>query len=98
MKNAAEFLDTGDTPGPKRRRSAVGSGLLANMKRMRVGDRHYIESTPEAYAAAQRNVGSLLSRKPDDLGGREYRTGLFTAVAAGRAADVRYLVCVERTK
>jgi hypothetical protein len=99
--SARNFLDIDAgpevPPDPKCRRSIRDGSLLGAMKRMRVGDRHYAESTIERYAALQRQVGTYVSRKDAGLGGRKFSTALFTAVSASRAGDVRHLVCIERT-
>lgn len=65
---------------------------------MSVGDRIYVETTLVEYPATMRSYVTPKSRRPPELEGRDFNSTLFTCIAAARAGDVRYLVCVERTR
>lgn len=69
--------------------------FLASM--LEVGHRDYIETTLNDYAQVMRTVNTPKSRRPKELAGKEFTTTLLTAVGT-KAGDVRYLVCIERTK
>ena len=69
--------------------------FLASM--MEVGHRDYIETDLHNYAQIMRTVNTPKSRRPEALAGKEFTTQLFTAVGS-KAGDIRYLVCIERTK
>lgn len=62
---------------------------------MGVGERRYYETTLQRYAHDMRTYCTPKTRRPKELAGREFSASLFTAV--GHAADIRYLICVERT-
>ena len=64
---------------------------------LEVGHRDYIETTLNDYAQVMRTVNTPKSRRPKELAGKEFTTTLLTAVGT-KAGDVRYLVCIERTK
>lgn len=61
-----------------------------------VGERRYVETTLDKYLGDMRTINTPLSRRPAELHGREYTANLFTAVSAGKAGDVRYILCIER--
>jgi hypothetical protein len=98
--SASNFLDMGEPEQapesrPKRlKRAAPGHGLDSVLKRMRVTDRHYLETTLKSYASRQ----SAVSHAAKELGGRKFSASLLTAIGVNRAGDVRYLICIERTK
>lgn len=60
------------------------------------GERRYFETTLAASGAEMSRRLVPRSRRPEGLRGREFRASLHTAVAASNAADVRYLICIER--
>jgi hypothetical protein len=62
-----------------------------------VGERRYVDTTLAEFSAVMR-AASTRSRFPEHMKTWRFATGLFTAVAAASAADVRYLVSVERVK
>jgi len=61
-------------------------------------ERRYIESTLDRYQNQMRIMNTPKSRRPSQLHGLEFSTNLFTAVSAGKLGEIRYLICVERTK
>ena len=69
--------------------------FLASM--LEVSHREYIETTLDKYAHVMRTVNTPKSRRPKEMEGMEFTTTLLTAVGS-TAGDIRYLVCVERTK
>ena len=62
------------------------------------GERRYLETTLNNYAAKMRTVNTAKSRRPKCLEGREFSASLFTAISSSKAGDVRYLICIERRK
>lgn len=62
-----------------------------------VGGREYVEVTLENYAQVMRTANTPKSRRPTVLSGKEFTSSFLTAVGT-KAGDVRYLVCIERTK
>lgn len=70
----------------------------ATLAAMAVGERQYYETTLDRYAHDMRTRNTCRSRRPKLLKGREFTATLFTAVAAGSAGDVRYVICLERVK
>lgn len=69
----------------------------ARLLALDVGERFYVETTPEDYPAAMRHSNTPRTRRPADLAGREFTSSLWTAVGSA-AGQIRYLVCVERVK
>lgn len=63
-----------------------------------VGERRYLETTPEDYPQTMRTVNTPVTRRPAVLQGREFSASLFTAIAARKVGEVRYLICIERVK
>ncbi len=63
-----------------------------------VGERRYVETTLETYAADMRRINTPKSRRPEKLSGVEFHTTLFTCVSCRAAKDVRRLICIERVK
>lgn len=64
---------------------------------LQVGMRIYAETTYLEAANTMRRLNPPTSRRPAHMRLWVFRTELLTAVCAGNAADVRYLVCVTRT-
>lgn len=60
------------------------------------GERRYVECTIDDYANKMRTACAPRSRRPPELAGREFTAQLFTAVAANKVGEIRYLICVER--
>jgi hypothetical protein len=63
-----------------------------------IGERRYVETTLKTYPAQMRTMNAPRSRRPESISGWEFTSILLTAVATGNAGDIRYLICVERTK
>jgi hypothetical protein len=63
---------------------------------MEVGDVCYFPTTLDRYQADQRYLNPARSRRPSWMADRVLTCSLFTAVSAGKAGDVRYLIAVER--
>ena len=61
-----------------------------------VGERRYVDTTIEKYASDMRTINTPNSRRPALLKGRKFSASLFTAVAANKAGEIRYLICIER--
>jgi hypothetical protein len=68
----------------------------AYLASMAAGERRYLETTLAGYAATMRTVNTPKSRRPEAMHCMEFATVLYTAIAAGNCADVRYLISVER--
>lgn len=61
-------------------------------------ERRYVDTTLETYSSDMRVINTPKSRRPMILAGMEFKTQLFTAICAGNAGDVRYILSVERVK
>lgn len=72
--------------------------LQHSLSTLEVGERWYIETELENYRYLQSRLSLPMSRRADIMKTREFQMQLFTAVSNRKAGDVRYLVCVERTK
>lgn len=91
--------DTASTSILHRRKKAFVEGSTHDLlSKLAVGERMYVEATLDNYQAIQRRLAAPRSRRPEALRDHEFSTQLFTALAANKAGDIRYLVCVERTK
>lgn len=62
-----------------------------------LGERHYVECELDEYQRIQSRALQI-GRLPEAISHMRFKTQLVTAVAAGRAGDIRYLVCIERTE
>jgi hypothetical protein len=83
-------------PGVKRGTNAGSRN--AWLESFDICERRYIETTLEGYAADMRGYNTPLTRRPDSLAGHVFTCALITGVANGKAGDIRYLVCIERTQ
>ena len=80
-----------------RKSRAPGKGSVhEKLARLDVGELHWFETTLADYAVLQRSVRVTNTRRPLATRGMEFTSKLFTAVGAGSASDIRYLVCAER--
>lgn len=65
------------------------------LSEFRLGECRYVETTIAEYAGVMRATSGQ-SRFPRGMEGYRFTALLYTAIAASNAADVRYLVRVER--
>ena len=63
-----------------------------------LGEKRYVETTPETYASDMRIMCTPKSRRPLEAAGKEWSASLFTCISASDFRDVRYVICVERTE
>ena len=80
---------------PHKAHAGSRNAILAAMQ---VGDRRYVETTPEKYQATMRLENTPNTRRPPELEGRKFRTTLYTAVGAGKVGNIKYVICIERLK
>ena len=66
------------------------------LSRLAPGGRLYVETTYADVPNVMRRYNPAKARRPAALRTAVFKTELLTAVCAGNAHDVRYLVCVER--
>lgn len=64
----------------------------------KVGEKRYVETSPDRYASDMRTINTPLSRRTGIVANMRFTTKLFTAVSAGKLGDIRHLICVERIK
>jgi hypothetical protein len=83
-------------PGVKRGTNAGSRN--AWLESFDIGERRYIETRLERYAADMRGYNTPGTRRPDSLAGRVFTCALITGVAHARAGDIRYLICIERAE
>lgn len=69
----------------------------ARLKALDVGASVWIETTLDRWPRDMSAALVARSRRSPDLAGREFSAGLFTAVSAQRAGDIRYVIRLERT-
>lgn len=69
--------------------------LNATLNAMQVGERVFLESTPESYSTVQRQVSSK-TRRPSCMAGMTFSTNVYTAVQVQAVGKTVILVCVER--
>jgi hypothetical protein len=81
----------------KRQNANPGSNN-AWLETFALGERRYLETTIEGYGSQMRIINTPKSRRPLSLQEREYSTQLFTAVAACKVGEIRWLLCIERIK
>lgn len=63
-----------------------------------IGERRYVETTIDAFPRDMSTINTPPSRRPASMRDWRFAASLFTAVGAGKAGDIRYLICVERTE
>lgn len=63
-----------------------------------VGEVRYIETTREEYPSKQSRFNPPPARKPEFMRDWKFSTQLFTAVAANKLGDIRYIIAVTRTE
>lgn len=69
--------------------------LNAILNALQVGERVFIEATPESYVNMQRQVSSK-TKRPSCMAGMNFTTHVYTAVQAQKIGSTVILVCVER--
>jgi len=72
------------------------NSVTDRVSRLAEGEKMYIETTPEEYAHTQSTYLLPQSRRPKEMKGWHLSAKLFTAVAAAKVGEIRYLVCIER--
>ena len=70
------------------------NGINAWLCTFRVGQREYVECTPDNYAQQMRQLNSPKSRRPTAMDGMKFSTALGTVVFSAR--DIRHVICVTR--
>lgn len=70
----------------------------ARLAAMKVGERTYAETDVQSWAKHMRQWIGPRTRRPPELAGMEFKSKLFTAVPATDIKDIRYLICIERTR
>jgi len=67
------------------------------LAQMAVGEDVWLQTTLEGYPNDMRTAVVARTRRPPELANREFTTSLFTAVAAGNAGEIVYLIRLRRT-
>lgn len=65
---------------------------------LKLTERRYIETSADEYKKMMNLIQSTKCRMPEYLKSMDWSVSLFTAISAGDFRDIRYLICVERTK
>lgn len=63
-----------------------------------VGERRYVETTPEKYRRDMAVYHQPACRRPKGMKPMKFSTSLYTAVPSGVASEIKYLICVERVE
>jgi len=66
------------------------------LSQLEIGQIAYVGTTLERYPNDMRVLNAPKSRRPAELKDRKFTASLFTAVGAGCAGDIRYLIAIER--
>lgn len=71
---------------------------LEFLSQFEVGERHYQESSLEQFKSDEAKIQAYLARRPEKMLDWKFSASLLTAVGSSKAGDIRYLICIERTK